>query len=130
MTSLEGQKYLGIKQRKFAWPPRLPSQNQGHNTKLALAHIVNDFIKRKSSSKECSGQSEEEKKLKSNRQPWEEGPKQLCLDQRRKCSLRLCTGLQCQLMPGGQVVSLCSSSQTLEELRSPRSKAWELEQGH
>lgn len=75
MTSLEGQKNFGIKQRKFVWPPRLPLQNQGLNTKLALAHIVNDFIERKSSSKECSGQLGEEKKPKSNRQLWEEGCK-------------------------------------------------------
>lgn len=72
MTSLEGPKNFGIKQRKFIWPTRLPLQNQGHHTKLALAHIVNDFIKRKSSSKECSGQLGEEKKPKSNRQLWEE----------------------------------------------------------
>lgn len=66
VTSLEGQKNFGIKQRKFVQPPRLPSQNQEQNTKLALSHIVNDFIKRKSSSKECSGQSGGEKKLKGN----------------------------------------------------------------
>lgn len=35
-----------------------------------------------------------------------------------------------QLMSDGQALSLYSSSQILEELCSPRSKAWELEQGH